>query len=70
MRARLVTYGILLLSLVPALIAGAVSGLPAAATTYMVTLLVGGGLYSLLAWLLNWPRLRWDSLPVIDGWLP
>jgi hypothetical protein len=64
------SYGIHLLSLVPACIAGTHGGWPAAAVTWVATLFVGGGLYSLFAWLFGWPKLRLNNLPVIDGWLP
>lgn len=64
------SYGILLLSLIPAGIAGALGGWPVAAVAWIGTLFVGGTLYSLFAWLFGWPKLRLNSLPVVDGWMP
>lgn len=64
------SYGILLLSLIPAGIAGALGGWPVAAVTWIGALFVGGTLYSLFAWLFGWPKLRLNSLLVIDGWMP
>jgi hypothetical protein len=64
------SYGILLLSLIPACMAGAFGGWPTAAVAWVGTLFGGGGLYSLFAWLFDWPRLRLNDLPVVDGWLP
>ena len=70
MKTGFMSYGILLLSLIPAGIAGALGGWPVAAITWVATLFVGGGLYSIFASLFGWPKLRLNNLPVIDGWMP
>jgi hypothetical protein len=64
------SYGILVLSLIPACIAGVHGGWPAAAVAWVAIVFIGGGLYGLFAQIFGWPKLRLDDLPVIDGWLP
>jgi hypothetical protein len=65
-----ISFGILVLSLIPACIAGAFGGWPVAAVAWVATLFIGGGLYGLGAQHFGWPKLRLDGLPVVDAWLP
>ena len=69
-KTGLMSYGILVLSLIPACIAGVHGGWPAAAVAWVAILFIGGGLYGLFTQFFKWPKLRLDDLPVVDGWLP
>ncbi|HEX8416515.1 MAG TPA: hypothetical protein VF641_02830 [Methylobacterium sp.] len=57
------TYVLLAATLACAMLGGVLGGMRGLVILGGGMLLVGGGLYALLARLLGWPRLRWDAIP-------